>query len=61
MTAYAKAAKSYSMKKCECCNGEGRGVSANGNRWICTNCDGAGKVSIYPPKLNVWIGFGERL
>lgn len=44
-----KAAKNYQMKACPCCHGEGQGLFASGTRWICSNCDGAGKVSIFPP------------
>jgi len=51
MTTYAKAAKNYQMTTCPACNGEGHGRFASGANWTCTNCDGRGKVSIYPPKF----------
>lgn len=60
MATYAKAAKCYSMKGCDRCNGEGRGTTVTGNAWICTNCDGTGKVSIYPPGRSIWAGYSTR-
>lgn len=39
------AAKNYQMIPCPKCKGVGTGKG-----WICTNCDGRGKVSIYPPR-----------
>lgn len=40
-----RAAKSYQMKVCDKCKGVGMGKG-----WICSNCDGNGKISIYPPR-----------
>lgn len=56
-TTYAKAAKNYQVKPCPRCHGEGHGLFASGARWSCDYCDGAGKVSIYPPKPHAMAGY----